>query len=210
MEILEVVKAITEYGITVVLSAIVIYTVCRLIKMQFDKLADNNSKKAHDKALELRSEIDEQVYLLIDEFMNRHEGTRIQVIEFTNTVISVAYLPFRYMSCTYEVVGYGHRPKANYIDKLSTSLFSPFLIRLGQSTHLEVTEESSKQYSGALQDLFDQIHCKRMISVMLKSSKGKCIGCVCLYKETNSTPSDAPDLITLGHELSALLGVLDK
>lgn len=210
MEIFEIIKAIMEYGVTIVLSAIVIYVVIRVIKLKFDSYEIYSQKRDHDKALALRTEIDEQVYDLLNSFLSKHDGTRIQVIEFTNTVTSVAYLPFRYMSCTYEVISYGHRPKANFIDKLSTSLFSPFLSQLGKTPWLELDAESAMKLSGTVYDLFHQIDCKHMISVMLKSDKNKCIGHVSLFKETDVTVDDTHDLVTLGDELSVLLGVLDK
>ena len=210
MQIFEIIKTIADYGITLVLSGLVIYAAIRLINIGLNRVESKFSRKSHDEALNLRSEIDEQVYDLINDFIADHNGTRLQVIEFTNTVTSVAYLPFRYMSCTYEVVTYGHRPKALLIDKLSTSLFSPFLSPLSRSTYLKLDEQASADLSGTVHDLFVQIGCKYMLSVILKSEKSKCIGYVSFYKETDVQEKDIEDLIKLGNDLSVLLGVLDK
>lgn len=210
MHIIELIKSISEYGISLVLSAIFIYVVIKLLKIQFDKVSESNKRKAHDNALALRAEIDEEVYEILNDFIEDHHGLRLHVIEFTNSVTSVAYLPFKYMSCTYEVVSYGNKPEARCIDKLSTSLFSPFLSKLGKSSHLILDGEDAQQSSGVMHDLYEQIGGRYMLSVMLKSGKDKCIGYVAFYKDSQVEDSDVEDLILVGSKLSALLGVLDK
>lgn len=210
MHIIELIKSISEYGISLVLSAIFIYVVIKLLKIQFDKISESNKRKAHDNALALRAEIDEKVYEILNNFIEDHHGLRLHVIEFTNSVTSVAYLPFKYMSCTYEVVSYGNKPEARCIDKLSTSLFSPFLSTLGKSSHLILDGEDVQQSSGVMHDLYEQIGGRYMLGVMLKSGKDKCIGYVAFYKNSQVEDSDVEDLILVGSKLSALLGVLDK
>ena len=210
MGFVEVVKAIGEYGLSLMLSAIVVYVIIKLLKIWFYKLAETNKRKAHDNALALRSEIDEQVYEVLDDFIRGHHGMRVHVVEFTNSVTSVAYLPFKYMSCTYEVITYGTKPEARCIDKLSTSLFSPFLSKLGKNAYLILDGETIQETSGVLHDLYQQIGGRFMLSVMLKSSRDKCIGYVAFYKDKEVEDKDIEDLIEVGSKLSALLGVLDK
>lgn len=210
MGFVNIVKAIGEYGLSLILSAIVIYVIIKLLRIWFDKLAENSKRKAHDNALALRSEVDEKVYELLNDFIQDHHGLRLHVIEFTNSVTSVAYLPFKYMSCTYEVVSYGNKPEARCIDKLSTSLFSPFLSKLGKTSHLILDGESEQGILGVMHDLYEQIGGRYMLGVMLKSTKDKCIGYVAFYKDTQVEDSDIEDLIVTGSKLSTLLGVLDK
>lgn len=210
MSFIEVMKAIREYSLSLVLSAIVIYTVIKVIKIQLDKFQTVNSRKNHDKALELRDEIGEKVYAILNTFIQDHHGIRLQVIEFTNTVTSVAYLPFKYMSCTYEVVSYGNRPEARAIDKLSTSLFSPFLSKLGKEKYMVLDPQSADELSGVVHDLYEQIGGEHMISVMLKSEKDKCIGYVAFYKDKPVEEKDIDDLLLVGSTISGLLGVMDK
>lgn len=210
MSFLNVLKALSEYSISLVLSAIVIYTVLRVIKIQLDKAKLATSRRDHDKALKLRDEIGDQIYEELNSFIREHDGLRVQVVEFTNTVTSVAYLPFKYMSCTYEVVSYGIRPEARCIDKLSTSLFGPFLSQLGKEQYMVLDPESAEKLSGVVHDLYDQIGGDHMVSVMLKSEKDKCIGYVALYKNKPVEDNDISDLVLLGSKLSGFLGVLDK
>lgn len=210
MQILETIKAIGDYGLSFILSAIVIYVIVKLLKIQFDKLQVASKRKEHDNALALRGEIDEKVYEVLNHFIEEHKGLRLQVIEFTNTVTSVAYLPFKYMSCTYEVVSYGTRPEARCIDKLSTSLFTPFLSLLGKKDYVMLDQDSAEQLSGVVHDLFKQVGGDHMISVMMKSDKDKCIGFVSFFKDKPINKQDTADLILVGSKLSTLLGVLDK
>ena len=182
MSFVEVLKHVSDYGLSLILSAIVVYVIIKLIKIQFDKLEANISRKDHDAALELRSDIDVKVYDILNSFIEDHSGIRVQVIEFTNTVTSVAYLPFKYMSCTYEVVSYGIKPEARCIDKLSTSLFSPFLSRLGKEDYLILNHESASEMAGVVHDLYEQVGGENMLAAMLKSEKEKCIGYISLYK----------------------------
>lgn len=210
MSFIEVIEEVSDYGLSLILSSIVIYSVIQLLNIQFTKLKRSSSRKDHDAALELRSDIDIKVYEILNNFIEEHDGLRLQVIEFTNTVTSVAYLPFKYMSCTYEVVSYGIKPEARCIDKLSTSLFSPFLSRLGKDDYLILDHESAAEMAGVVHDLYEQIGGKNMLAVMLKSERDKCIGYVSLYKDKPIEDNDIGDLMFIGSQLSALLGVLDK
>lgn len=210
MSILEILKAITDYGITLVLSGVVIYVVIKLTHIGFVRLQNKITRDEHDKALQLRSEIDEKVYEMLNNFVEDHHGLRLQVVEFTNSVTSVAYLPFRYMSCTYEVVSYGNKPEAMCIDKLSTSLFSPFLSKLSKQGYLVLNKEDTAQLSGVLEDLNNQIGGEHFISAIMKSEKDKCIGYVGLYKDKEVDTQDIDDLLIIASQISTLLGVLDK
>lgn len=203
-------KYIEELGIAVVLAGIFIYIVVRLANIGISYLSTKVKNKKHDKLLDLREGIDTKVYSKISQYLTNHHGTRVQVIEFTNSVMSVAYLPFRYMSCTYEVVSYGFKPEAKIIDKLSTSLFSPFLMKLSKESVIILDDDSADELSGSVHDIFTQIGSKYELCAILRTNKAKNIGFICFCKETEFSSRDKQDIKTLASELSALLGVLDK
>ena len=203
------IKVVSDYGLSIILSAIVVYVVIRLIHIGFVRLESNARRQDHDNALEIRQEVDEEVYSILNNFIEAHDGLRLQVVEFTNTVTSVAYLPFRYMSCTYEVVSYGEKREARCIDKLSTSLFSPFLSKLGKEEYLVLNDEETDDLSGVLHDLNQEIGGRYFLTVMMKSAKDKCIGYVGFYKNKEVEQKDIDDLLLIGSKISALLGVLD-
>ena len=209
MDILQVIKSIADYGITIVLSSIVVYSLFRVLKFKLDSLEAAERRKDHDDKIAMREDIDARVYELICEFLQSHNCDRIQVIEFSNTVTSVAYLPFRYMSCTYETIEYGQSAKASLVDKLSTSLFCPLLSKLSKEPYVKLNEASARELSGSVYDLFKQMSGFYMVSAMLKSEKQKCIGFVSFYKSYEPTKKDCNDLVILQEKLSLLLGVLD-
>ena len=210
MSFLEVLEAISDYSLSIILSGIVIYVVIRFINLGFTKLEKGMGNKKHDKLLAMRSEIDVEVHSIISEFLTLHKGTRIQVIEFTNSVTSVAYLPFKYMSCTYEVISYGAKPEAKRIDKLSTSLFGPFLSQLSKEGTMVLDEATCHRLSGSVEDIFTQMGSAHQLCAILRTQKTKSIGFVCLCKEDEVTLRDQSDIKMLASQLSALLGVLDN
>lgn len=213
MSFLSSLKAVCDYGVTLVLSAVVIYVILKLIQIFFKKFEDDAGKKKHDEALALRGHIDEKVYATINDFIESHHGTKIQVIEFTNSVMSVAYLPFKYMSCTYEVVAYGNTSTAHMIDKLSTSLFTPFLSKLAKSDFVAVNAENvDTELVGMARHIYTADNSNACVLSMIRSQvdADKCIGYVVLYKESDYTESDTADIQQLSSNLSALLGVMEK
>lgn len=210
MEALKIIDYIGEHGLAFVLSGVFIYIIIRCVNLLFTRLSTHVTNKQHDKLLEMRTEIDTEVYSIIREFITAHSGTRVQVIEFTNSVTSVAYLPFRYMTCTYEIVSYGSKPEAKRIDKLSTSLFSPLLSKLSKEGMILLDEEIAYELSGAVHDIFEGMGSKYELMHILKTQKNKSIGFVVLCKEDDVTHQDTSDIKTLASQLSALLGVLDN
>ena len=120
MTIPEMSKAITEFGIMIVICAIFLYTAVRLINVFMKSLDSRIINKKHDELIDIRMSVNQKVQSLIDDYLESHDSDRVHVIEFTNSVMSVAYLPFKYMSCTYEVYRIGKAATANKIDHIST------------------------------------------------------------------------------------------
>ena len=210
MSILETLEAIAEYGLSFVISGVFLYIIIRLINIGFQKLEETMKSRKHDQLLEKRSEIDIEVYEIINEFITSHKGLRVQVVGFTNSVTSVAYLPFKYMSCTYEVVSYGNKPQAKIIDKLSTSLFTPLLSVLSRQSCITLDYETASNLSGAVHDVFESIGGTYQLCHILRSQKTKAIGFVCFCKSAEVTEKDKIDIKVLASQLSALLGVTDR
>lgn len=210
MSIVEIIKAIADNGIMLVICAIFLYTVIKFINLGFDKLSAVSRNKQHDRLLELRAQVDEEVYERISKFLTDHNGIRLVVAEFTNSVTSVAYLPFKYMSGTYEVTAYGTKPQSTKVDKLSTSLFSTFLTQLARAGTMLVTDEVALAASGTVHDIFERYECQNQLCAILKTPSGKAIGFVAFGTDKPVTDKDTQDIKHLATELSALLGVVDK
>lgn len=207
MSVAEIVKLILEYGIMAVICAIFIMMA---VKLFIRNLNDKNDRHAHNTGIAKRFEIDEEVQKLLYKFQEVHECERVHVVEFSNSVVSVAYLPFRYMNCTYEVHDFSVPTKAKFIDKLSTSLFTPFFLKLKEKPVLKLDAKNpDKKLGGAVYDVM--INSGEQFGLFtLILNKNRPIGYVAMRSSKDFNKSDESDLTELSAKLSILLGVLDK
>lgn len=211
MNIESVIQFIADFGIMVVISGIFLYVIMRLINLLFKHLDIKLGSKNHDKLLSMRSDISNQIQLLLDEFLEQHNGDRIQVIEFSNSVVSVAYLPFKYMTCTYEVYRLGKSALGHKIDHISTSLFTTFFLNM-QNAAYRIFDISDKTVpmGGAMYDIMKEQEASKSLCTMMYTPKGKSIGYVTMKKEADFTPEDIEDIQSLADQISILLSVADK
>ena len=212
MDLENVMRIISDYGLALVISGVFLYLIIRLINILLRELSGRLGHKKHDKELEARNTVSSQIQSLISNCLVATDCDRIQVIEFSNTVMSVAYLPFKYMTCTYEVYRFGEKPASSMIDHISTSLFTPFFDELQSRDYcIFDTEKKEPQMGGAMFDIIKAEGETRILCTMLKHPKGKFIGYLMLMKSEDTFNDDDIDRIqTLGDHVSALLCIMDK
>lgn len=222
MQRIDFITPISDYGITVVISAIMIYAMVRLInfgmeilELRFakDKKEINKQldKKEHDERLDLRAKIGTKIQYRINQFLESHDGHRIQVVEFSNSVMSIAYLPFRYMTCTYEACTLDRHSEGKKIDRLSTSLFTQFFDNLQDldSCIFDMTTHD-RLVGGAMYDLMKDIEEKKCVCAMMKTVKNMPIGYIAFFKDDEFTNDDIEDIKSLSSTISALLCVVEN
>lgn len=210
MSVSEIVKLIAEVGVLVVIAAIFLYTIFRLINIGLDWLQNKAGNKKHDKLLEIRNQVSSEIQTLLDTFLESHDAGRIMVMEFSNSVTSVAYLPFKYMSCTYEVYELGRQARAHKVDHLSTSLFTPFFnTMLDKEYYIFNDSNNLPKMGGALVDIMRELGEHQFICSLLISAKGKNIGFICMNKDDGFNEKDIEGIQSLAAQISALLGVAD-
>lgn len=204
-------KLIAEFGIMIVICSIFLYTAARIINILLKNLDNRLRDKKHDELIDIRMSVNQKVQSLIDQFLEEHNGDRIHVIEFSNSVVSVAYLPFKYMSCTYEVYRIGKSPTASKIDHLSTSLFTSFFEKLYDLDYL-ILDVNNKDNSlgGSIYDIVNASGESKGLYAILRTSKGKALGYVAVRKDEDFSDDDIQDIQVLASKLCALLGVVDK
>lgn len=204
------IKSIADLGLTIVLSGIVVYVLIKAINIFFAKWNFNKEHKYHDKAINLRNEIGMKIQDVIKGFLMDHEGARLEVIEFSNSVQSVAFLPFRYMTCTYEVFEYGRDPIGHKIDRVSTSLFTNFFTYLqSHPYHLFNINDTDDEISGRIASLFEGTgDIQQVVSVLMKTPYDKAIGFIC-FKKVNPSSSDIEDCVKLSEQISGMLSIND-
>lgn len=211
MSIQSIVQYIAEFGIMVIICAIFLYVVIRIINLIFKHIENRVGSKNHDKLLSMRSDISTQIQSLLDGFLERHDGDRIQVIEFSNSVVSVAYLPFKYMTCTYEVYKLGKSASGHKIDHISTSLFTTFFLSM-QDVPYRIFDisDSTVPMGGAMHDIMKEQEATKSLCAMMHTPKGKSIGYITLKKESGFTSEDIDGIQSLADQISILLSVADK
>ena len=102
----------------------------KFIDLAFGRMEKNFDKRERIKGILKRENANEHIQDILNTALATLGGDRLQVIEFTNTVKTVASLPFKYMSVTYESYALGKQPAADTIKNELTTLHSTFLSRL--------------------------------------------------------------------------------
>lgn len=204
-------KMITDYGVSIIIVGIFLYAAIRLINLGIDSIKEKMQRNKHDESLDIRDRVGKKIQYLINVFLENHSGHRIHVVEFSNSVMSIAYLPFRYMTCTYEVNTLDLSGSAKKIDKLSTSLFNQFFDNLQNEEYcIFDISNHDKLVGGAMYDLMKDIGEPKCICTMLKTAKGTAIGYIAFYKDDPFTESDKSDIVELGSSIEALLCVIEN
>lgn len=207
----DMIKMITDYGVSIIIVGIFLYASIRLINLGIDSIKEKMQRNKHDESLDIRDRVGKKIQYLINVFLENHSGHRIHVVEFSNSVMSIAYLPFRYMTCTYEVNTLDLSGSAKKIDKLSTSLFNQFFDNLQNEEYcIFDINNHDKLVGGAMYDLMKDIGEHKCICTMLKTAKGTAIGYIAFYKDDPFTESDKSDIVELGSSIEALLCVIEN
>lgn len=203
-----IVKLLTDYGMTLIISALFVYVAIRLINLGLNWAENRLRASSHDESIELRSRVGSKIQYLISQFLENHDGHRVQVIEFSNSVMSIAYLPFRYMTCTYEVNTLDLKGCAKMIDKMSTSLFTQFFDNIQSETCCEFDiSNHNKLVGGAMYDLMNEMGEHKCLCMLLKTAKGLPIGYIAFYKNDPFTRKDKQDIDNLASSIQSLLCV---
>ena len=179
--------------------------------MLFSMWAEKRTQDRHDKLVDQRMELGKRIQALIETYLNQSNASRVSVIEFSNSVMSVAYLPFRYMTCTYEVHDLGKVAMGHKIDRISTSLFIPFFTKLQEDPCcLFDINDKTTLVGGAMCDLMKEQGEHLALCMALTTGKGKAIGYIQATSDTKFDNKDVEGIKILGHQISLLLSIADK
>lgn len=207
----DIIKLIGDYGALVIIAGIFLYGVVKVLNIGIQALDQKISAKKHDELADIRNNVSREIQGLITNFLVEHGGNRIQVMEFSNSVMSVAYLPFKYMSCTYEACDLKTISVGKEIDKISTSLFTPFFEQLYTHGFAFINyENKSDLLGGAIYDLFHQYGID-FASCAVLTHKNKGIGFLVFQQDSVTYDEQLTKSLTdLADRISALLGIVDK
>lgn len=215
MNFKEAMSIIGDFGILAVIGGLVVYAIYLSItgkawwihKHENIDQIELAKREEHDKLLDLRSEIGNEIQTLINSTLKRNDWTRIQVIEFSNSVMSVAYLPFRFMTCTYETYKLGLSSTGTRIDRISTSLFNQFFSHLDQRGWylIDLNSDVPEEVCGAMRDLMVTNNETKSLNAALTSPSGKSIGYITVKNEAGFEQHDIDEIIELSHRIATLL-----
>lgn len=215
MEIIDAIKMVADLGVLIAIAGLFIYAAFRWIQTTLGGkdggLPSKQARKEHDHLIDLRAKISEDIQDLIQKYQAKLDCDRLQVIEFSNSVMSIAYLPFRYMTCTYEVCRFGVKSTGHKIDRISTSLFTSFFMQMRETgwCKLDVTDNST-EICGAMKDWMSQHSEKISLNAEIATPSGKLIGYITAKNEAGFDEEDVNLILTLADQVSALLGVIDN
>lgn len=222
MTIEELISSIADVGVLVCIAALFLYTCFRATKNYFDKkdkaikptkealVPSKPARESHDAAMEVRNNVSIKVQEVLEQYQQKFNCDRLQVIEFGNSQLTLGYLPFKYMTCTYEVCKFGVRGTGNRIDKLSASLFTPFLQKLHEENYVILDlKEENRIINGVMHDCMIAFKEPRSLNAAIITPAGKFIGYVAAKNMESYSQDDIDNIVSLADNLAALLGVLD-
>ena len=109
--------------------------------------------------------------------------------------MSVAYLPFKYMTCTYEVYKPGAPQMGSRIDHLSTSLFTTFFSYLHEHPYCILNGNTTEHISGgAMNDLLITSGEPKALCTLIESARGKSLGYIIMKKAEGFNDEDIEDI----------------
>lgn len=211
MDIEKFLQFFSDYGVAFVITAIFLTVVIRTVNLAFQYIEKRMGIRSHDKNIDIRNEVNKKVQQLINDFLMKMGGKRVQVIEFSNSVTSVAFLPFRYMTCTYETYSYESSPASHFVDKLPTSLFTQLFDELQSEKFKEYNVNSKTLATNEIiYDLLSKFGGDKFLITLMRSIKGKPVGIIIFEKQDEFSDADKEGLLYLSKQLTSLLCILDR
>ena len=200
-------ELIANYGVMIIISGVFIWLAIQLSQILVQYIKKKTLHKSHDKLMDARTTASRSIHALLVDLLTDLQAERLNVIEFSNSVMSVAYMPFRYMTCTYEVHDHDRLPVGHTVDKLSTSLFTSFFTELQKTDEYSFGRDDMLPTGAVLCQLFDSDNAVTCVS--LRGHTGKFIGYIHATRMTSFTDAERAQLRTAAAKISALLTILD-
>ena len=136
---------------------------------------------------------------------------RLQIVEYTNTIETVAFVPKKFMSCTYESYADGKLPACNTIKNEFTSHYVKFLTKLRLEHCLVLNlHDQQPEYSKNIYDLMDSRNASVSLYVLILDKKTQqALGFVSYDKHGFSefSAKEAKEMQKLAEELAVHLNL---
>ena len=194
-------------GIIILIITVGITILIKSFDVIFMAITKHFEKKERIKGILKREDADNHIQDILNTALATLGGDRLQVIEFTNTVKSVASLPFKYMTVTYESYSLGKLPAADTIKNELTSLHSSFLSRLYTNSFFVLNlEKQDDTITPATYSLIDKRSAIQSLYISISDRKSKRMIGLLSY-DISATEGFSEIAITTLRKLAAQLSV---
>ena len=171
-------------GITVqiVVLSIVIYSLGQFLQIFFNRLKRKLETHHNIKGSTKRINIDKSMQSLLDLTILRIDCIRISVIEFHNSNKNIAFVPFDYMTCMYEIYLPGLSPMAQLCKSVPTSLYHSLFNCLRRDPLLIIdVDDQQENIQRAVYDMIIARGAKKSLYVPILSTFNRLpIGCIAI------------------------------
>ena len=127
MEFQELFKAISKYGLTIVISGLVLYFAIKFFGVLLKDFEAKRGVKTHDELAAHRTQIGAVIQKVLEDAVLKTHADRVYVFEFHNGNLSMGGLPFLKMTNTYEALGPGARSELHKREGMPFQLFHSFV-----------------------------------------------------------------------------------
>ena len=123
----EIIKLISTYGLSVVISGLVLFFAVKLGNALFDDYKKKRAEKTEDTLAEARNHVSTTIMAILERTLLRAHCDRAYVFEFHNGTTSMGGLPFMKMTNTYEALGEGARSEMAGRENMPMQMYTTFI-----------------------------------------------------------------------------------
>ena len=209
----DILKQITTYGLSIVISGIVLYAGLQFLNLYIKKFKNSieAQDKKHDELLLLRQCISQKVDSTLEKAMLRSGASRALIFEYHNGLVGLGGLPFLRMSNTYEVIDEGSRSTMASLENLSCSLYASLVEALEEDTIVILDlDKRNPDISPIVYETLVQLGVARAMLCRFTNGSNRTIGFAALAFDVGNTRLEnmsANDDVVLG-EVAIEVGVL--
>ena len=217
MEIGEIFKAITTYGLSIVISGLVLFFAVKFGNIFLNDFQNKRGVKKHDELTTIRNQVGSVINALLERTVLRTRADRVYVFEFHNGSLSMGGLPFLKMTNTYEALGQYGKTELHKRADMPFLLFQTFVDAVYEKEHLVIDAENrTDEFAPLVYEILEERNIRITIRAKITDLNRKVIGYLGIdYCKGNPISREAAEsnidtLMNVATELGALLSVNDK
>jgi len=141
----DILKAISTYGLALVISGVVIYFAIQFGHVHLEKFKQKRLIQKHDELAILRKQISSTINALLERTVLRAHADRVYVFELHNGTTSMGGLPFLKMTNTYEALGEKAQSQIHNRENMPMQMYSSFIDAIYNNDYIVMDVENRTQ-----------------------------------------------------------------